>query len=170
MSEPGRFARGAGRRTTFEHKWAPLLPRRAFAWRMLGHALFAVAFVAGSLAIGVWGYHHFERMPYIDALLNASMLLGGMGPVGDLHTVGGKLFASAYALFAGIGFLVVAGLLFAPIIHRFLHKFHLEMAPDPGSPEKDLPGRQTYRADRGRPFRTNPRSVHPEPGSDSSES
>ena len=166
---PGRFARGRGRTALYEHKWAPLLPRRAFACRMLGHALFALVFVVGSLTIGVWGYHHFERMPYIDSLLNASMLLGGMGPVGDLHTVGGKLFASAYALFAGIGFLVVAGVLFAPIIHRFLHKFHLEMAPDSGSSEKDLPGRQTYSADRGRPFQTNPRSIRPEAGSDSSE-
>jgi hypothetical protein len=131
----------------YEHKSMPLLPRRAFARRMLGHALFALAFVAGSLAAGVIGYHHFEGMPYIDSLLNASMLLGGMGPVGDLHTVAGKLFASAYALFAGIGFLVVAGVLFAPVIHRFLHQFHLELAGD-DEPRKDLPGSQAYRADR----------------------
>lgn len=128
----------------------PLLPRRAFARRMAGHALFALAFVAGSLAIGVAGYHWIEGMPFIDSLLNASMLLGGMGPVGDLHTVAGKLFASAYALFAGIGFLVVAGVLFAPVIHRFLHKFHLELAADQDAPRKDLPGRQGYRADRSR--------------------
>jgi hypothetical protein len=134
----------------YEHKSMPLLPRRAFARRMAGHALFALAFVAGSLAIGILGYHYFERMPYIDSLLNASMLLGGMGPVGDLHTVGGKLFASAYALFAGIGFLVVAGVLFAPLIHRFLHRFHLELAADEDAPRKDLPGRQSYRADRSR--------------------
>jgi len=108
----------------------PLLPRRAFARRMARHALFALAFVAGSLAIGVAGYHWIEGMPFVDSLLNASMLLGGMGPVGELHTVAGKLFASAYALFAGIGFLVVAGVLFAPVIHRFLHKFHLELAAD----------------------------------------
>jgi hypothetical protein len=132
----------------YEHKSMPLLPRRAFARRMAGHALFALAFVAGSLAIGILGYHHFERMPYIDSLLNACMLLGGMGPVGELHTVAGKLFASAYALFAGIGFLVVAGVLFAPVIHRFLHRFHLELAADEDAPRKDLPGRQSYRADR----------------------
>lgn len=134
----------------YEHKSMPLLPRRAFARRMAGHALFALAFVAASLAVGILGYHYFERMPYIDSLLNASMLLGGMGPVGDLHTVGGKLFASAYALFAGIGFLVVAGVLFAPVIHRLLHRFHLELAADEDAPRKDLPGRQSYRADRPR--------------------
>jgi hypothetical protein len=134
----------------YEHKSMPLLSRRAFARRMAGHALFALAFVAGSLAIGVSGYHWIEGMPFVDSLLNASMLLGGMGPVGDLHTVAGKLFASAYALFAGIGFLVVAGVLFAPVIHRFLHKFHLELAADQDAPRKDLPGRQSYRADRSR--------------------
>jgi hypothetical protein len=134
----------------YEHRSMPLLPRRAFARRMAGHALFALAFIAGSLAIGVAGYHWIEGMPFIDSLLNASMLLGGMGPVGDLHTVAGKLFASAYALFAGIGFLVVAGVLFAPVIHRFLHKFHLELAADQDAPRKDLPGRQSYRADRSR--------------------
>jgi hypothetical protein len=157
----------------FEHRSMPLLPRRMFARRMVGHGLFALAFVAASLAVGVAGYHHFEGMPYIDSLLNASMLLGGMGPVGDLHTVAGKLFASAYALFAGIGFLVVAGVLFAPVIHRFLHRFHLELAADDEAPRKDLPGRQSYRADRPRHAEAPPGSrggFHPEPGSDSSES
>jgi hypothetical protein len=134
----------------YEHKSRPLLPRRAFVRRMLGHALFALAFVAGSLVIGILGYHQIEGMSYLDSLLNASMLLGGMGPVGELHTDAGKLFASAYALFAGIGFLVVAGVLFAPVIHRFLHKFHLELAADEDAPRKDLPGRQSSRADRPR--------------------
>ena len=119
-----------------EHKSMPLLPRRAFARRMARHALYALAFVVGSLAIGVEGYHWIEGMPYVDSLLNASMLLGGMGPVGELHTVAGKLFASAYALFAGIGFLVVAGVLFAPVFHRFLHRFHLELAAEQRGPER----------------------------------
>jgi hypothetical protein len=152
----------------FEHKWAPLLPRPAFARRMAAHAAFALAFVAGSLLVGVEGYHRIEGLSYIDSLLNASMLLGGMGPVGELHTVGGKLFASAYALFAGIGFLVIAGVLFAPVIHRFLHKFHLELATDEGAPRKDLPGAQSYRAERRRPAH-GPRVPRPEAGSDSSE-
>ncbi len=156
----------------YEHRWMPLMSRRAFARRMAGHGLFALAFVVASLAVGIAGYHHFEHMPYIDSLLNASMLLGGMGPVGDLHTVGGKLFASAYALFAGIGFLVVAGVLFAPVIHRFLHRFHLELAADEDAQRKDLPGRQSYRADRPRHAESPPgsrRDVHPEPGCDSNE-
>lgn len=135
----------------YENKRMPLLSRPDFARRMARHAVFALAFVAGSLAIGIAGYHWIEGMPFIDSLLNASMLLGGMGPVGDLHTVAGKLFASAYALFAGIGFLVVAGVLFAPVFHRFLHRFHLELAADQDAPRKDLPGRHAYRADRKRP-------------------
>jgi hypothetical protein len=138
----------------FEHKSEPLATRRVFARRMGRHALFALAFVVGSLAIGVIGYHGLERMSYIDALLNASMLLGGMGPVGDLHTVAGKLFASAYALYSGMGFLVAAAVLFAPAIHRFLHEFHL--APTEGSGgdalRKSMPGHGRPRGE-GRPRR-----------------
>ena len=111
----------------YEHKHQPLLPRRLFYRRVLTHTLFALAFVAGSLLIGIWGYIHFEHFSWVDALLNASMILGGMGPVGELKTTGGKLFASFYALFSGVVFLIIAGVLFAPAFHRFLHKFHLEM-------------------------------------------
>jgi hypothetical protein len=152
----------------FEHKWEPLATRRAFARRMLGHFLFALAFVVVSLLIGVVGYHELEGMPYIDSLLNASMLLGGMGPVGDLHTNAGKLFASAYALFAGIGFLVIAGVLFGPVAHRFLHKFHLELSDDDSAMRKSLPGRDTYRADRLERGQ-GARGQRPEPGCDSNE-
>ncbi len=72
------------------------------------------------------GYHGFEGMPWLDAFLNASMILGGMGPVDVLKTEGGKLFAGFYALFSGIVVLAVAGILFSPIVHRILHKFHFE--------------------------------------------
>ncbi len=82
--------------------------------------------LAVSLLMGVLGYRIFEDMPWIDALLNASMILGGMGPIGELHTFGGKLFASFYALFSGVVFLISMAVLAAPIIHRFLHKFHLD--------------------------------------------
>ncbi len=109
----------------YERKSEPLAPRRVFVVRLGRHALFALAFVAVSLLIGVAGYRGLERMSYVDAFLNASMILGGMGPVGDLHTVAGKLFASAYALYSGMGFLVAAAVLFAPVIHRFLHEFNL---------------------------------------------
>ena len=116
----------------FEHKSEPLATRRVFARRMGRHALFALAFVVVSLGIGVIGYHGLEGMSFVDALLNASMILGGMGPVGDLHTVAGKLFASAYALYSGMGFLVAAAVIFAPVIHRFLHEFHLAPSGEGG--------------------------------------
>jgi hypothetical protein len=122
----------------YEPKRWPLLPRPAFYARLLRHLLVALGFVAGSLLLGIWGYRHFEHLSYLDALLNASMLLGGMGPVAELHTTGGKLFASFYALFSGICFLVIAGVLFAPVIHRFLHQFHLELAEREG--QRPAPG------------------------------
>lgn len=72
------------------------------------------------------GYHYFEKLSWLDSFLNAAMILGGMGPVNVLHTRAGKIFAGCYALFSGIVFLAVAGLLFAPLVHRLLHRFHLE--------------------------------------------
>jgi hypothetical protein len=72
------------------------------------------------------GYMYFERLGWLDAFLNAAMLLGGMGPVNSLRTAGGKLFAGLYALYAGLVFLVVAGILFAPLVHRLFHRFHWE--------------------------------------------
>jgi hypothetical protein len=110
----------------YEHRNQPLVTRRTFLMRLARHAGLAVAVLAGSLGIGILGYHFIEGLPWIDALVNASMLLGGMGPVDTLHTSAGKLFASFYALYSGIVFLVVAGLLVAPVFHRFLHHFHLE--------------------------------------------
>jgi hypothetical protein len=114
----------------FERRHEPLLPRVAFWRRMSRHAAAALGVVAGSLALGIVGYHFLEGLSWIDALLNAAMLLGGMGPVTELHTAAGKLFASFYALYAGLIFLLVAGILFAPLMHRFLHHFHLEVAAD----------------------------------------
>lgn len=110
----------------YEHKLEPLLSREKFLLRLAYHALFAFGIILGSLLIGVLGYHYLEGLSWIDSLLNSSMLLGGMGPVNTLQTYEGKLFASFYALFAGMIFLVVVGVLFAPIFHRFLHRFHLE--------------------------------------------
>jgi hypothetical protein len=110
----------------YEHYSEPMLPRRTFIRRMAGHALVAVAVLGTSLLIGVLGYHLIEGLPWIDALLNASMILGGMGPVNELHSNAGKLFASFYALFAGVMFLATAGILVAPLAHRLLHHLHLE--------------------------------------------
>ena len=110
----------------YEHQTEPLLPFRRFVARLLIHVSVGLLVIAGSLILGVLGYHHFEHFPWLDSLLNASMILGGMGPVGELRTVGGKVFAGLYALFSGVVFLVAAGVLFAPLIHRFLHRLHLD--------------------------------------------
>ena len=111
----------------YEHHKQPLLSKEAFLIRQGKHLLAAVGIILGSLGIGMAGYHYLENLPWIDALVNASMLLGGMGPVNELHTNAGKLFASFYALYSGIIFLVTVGVIFAPIYHRFLHRFHLEI-------------------------------------------
>jgi hypothetical protein len=111
----------------FEHHKQPLLSPREFAIRQLIYVLVAFAIIGGSLLLGMLGYHFLESLPWIDALVNAAMLLGGMGPVNVLHTDAGKLFASFYALYSGIVFLVSVGVILAPLYHRFLHRFHLEM-------------------------------------------
>ncbi|MCX5800792.1 MAG: hypothetical protein NTX17_05325 [Candidatus Eisenbacteria bacterium] len=114
-------------RLALEHRHEPLLPQAAFVVRMVLHAAVAIGIVSAALVIGVFGYHFIAQLPWIDALVNASMILGGMGPVDALHTAGAKLFASFYALFAGIVFLLSVGILFAPIVHRFLHRFHIKL-------------------------------------------
>ncbi len=111
----------------FEHKSAPLLERPHFIRRVVRHFFLSALIIGGSLGMGVLGYHLLEGQGWVDALLNASMILGGMGPVGELHTTAGKLFASAYALFSGVIFIVAAGVLFAPLYHRFIHRFHLDL-------------------------------------------
>ncbi len=110
----------------YEHRSQPLLPLRRFIRRMLRHGLVALFVIVISLFIGIAGYHFTEGLPWLDSLLNASMILGGMGPVNVLHTNGGKLFASFYALFSGIIFLASVAILIAPVAHRFLHRLHLE--------------------------------------------
>lgn len=118
----------------FERRHERLADRITFFSRLARHLLYASAFVFGSLGMGVFGYHELEDLSWLDSLLNASMILGGMGPVDVLRTESGKLFASAYALYSGLAFLVVAGLLLGPIAHRVLHRFHLEDERDPGGP------------------------------------
>lgn len=108
----------------------PLSPAE-FRRRLGGYVFAAVVLVAAALGIGMAGYHVLEGLGWIDAFLNASMILGGMGPVSPLRTDAGKLFAGFYALFAGLVFLAVIGLVFAPLIHRLLHKFHFD-EDDPG--------------------------------------
>jgi uncharacterized protein involved in cysteine biosynthesis len=111
----------------FEHRSEALLPWRAFFVRVLRQALISALVVGVALAIGVVGYHVLDGLPWVDALLNAAMILGGMGPVDTLHSDAAKLFASGYALFSGVIFIAVAGLLIAPVFHRLIHHFHLEL-------------------------------------------
>jgi hypothetical protein len=108
----------------YEHRKQRPIPHEAFVWRLVKHMTAALVFAAGSLAGGMAGYVYFERMSWLDGFLNAAMLLGGMGPVATLATPEGKLFAGLYALYAGICFLIVAGIILAPAVHRFLHRFH----------------------------------------------
>ncbi|MGC9941395.1 MAG: hypothetical protein ABSE48_06140 [Verrucomicrobiota bacterium] len=110
----------------FEHRTKPLLPRKVFYQRLAHHAALGVTIIAISLGIGMVGYHCLEKLPWIDAFLNAAMILSGMGPVATLQTDAGKLFAGCYALFSGIALITILGIIFAPVVHRFLHKFHLE--------------------------------------------
>lgn len=110
----------------YEPKAHPPLPRHHFIRRVLRHAAAAVALLLLSLAIGMAGYEYFEQLPWRDAFLNAAMLMGGMGPVDLPQTDGGKVFAGLYALYAGLVFLVASGLVFAPVVHRVLHRFHWE--------------------------------------------
>jgi hypothetical protein len=110
----------------YEHRSEPLLPRRLFVRRMLGHGAIAALFLVISLSIGIVGYHTIEGLPWVDATLEAAMILGGMGPVNTLHTTAGKLFAAAYALYAGVEFLATVSVLLAPIVHRILHRLHAE--------------------------------------------
>jgi hypothetical protein len=111
----------------FEHSHQPLASTSEFLKRSMRFGLLAAGIILVSLGIGILGYHYLEGLSWIDSLLNASMILGGMGPVAPLQTVAGKLFASFYALFSGMVFLVAVGVLIAPIFHRFLHRFHLEI-------------------------------------------
>ncbi len=110
----------------YERRRHPLLPRGAFAWRLARHAALAAFLMALSLGVGMVGYAHYEQWGWRQAFLNSAMLLGGMGPVHPPATAGGQLFAGFYALYAGLVFLLVAGLLLAPLVHRFLHHFHWE--------------------------------------------
>jgi hypothetical protein len=110
-----------------ERRHEPLLPYSEFMRRMVRSVLFGLAVVVGALGIGVVGYHWSGGLGWLDSLYNAAMILGGMGPVDNRAAVppAEKWFASAYALFSGVAFLVIVGVMFAPLFHRFLHHFHL---------------------------------------------
>ena len=127
LKYPGRLTFGglfASGELMYESRIQVPLARPEFVKRLLGHVLFVLALIVVSLLIGMLGYMGFENLSWIDAFLNSAMLLGGMGPVNAPQTVAGKLFAGFYALYAGLAFIVTAGLLFAPVLHRLLHRFH----------------------------------------------
>ena len=112
----------------YERRQERLISKHAFALRLLRHFLVSFLAVMAALGIGVLGYRFIAGLGWVDSLLNASMILGGMGPI-DVHltsSTGAKIFASLYALFCGLIFVAAAGLLFAPVLHRILHRFHLE--------------------------------------------
>lgn len=114
----------------FESRTEPLATRHRFLRRMVTYFSFAFGVAALALSIGIVGYHYIAGFSWVDSLLNASMILGGMGPVGDLPDDAAKVFASFYALFSGLAFVSIMGIVLAPVAHRALHHFHLD--------EKDL--------------------------------
>jgi len=117
----------------YERRGQLLLPRAAFLLRLSWHAAAAGCVLVFALGLGVLGYRVLGGLEWVDALLNASMILGGMGPIDRLETTAGKIFASFYALFSGLVFLAVAGVVLAPVVHRFLHRYHVE-----GSDDRDV--------------------------------
>jgi len=105
----------------------PLAPTKAFALHLLRNLAYGCGLIAGSLAIGAVGYHRLAGLPWLDATLNASMILTGMGPVDPLRTPAAKVFGIAYSLFSGVAFLTTVAILLAPAVNRLMHRLHLEM-------------------------------------------
>jgi hypothetical protein len=112
----------------YERRGDPLLPLEHFVTRLLHTGGIALGIVLASLSLGILGYHYIQGLGWLDALLNASMILSGMGPVDPPKEPAGKLFASFYALFSGVVFITTAGILIAPVVHRLIHHFHIEKA------------------------------------------
>jgi hypothetical protein len=110
----------------FENKSQPLLSRSEFALRLLRNFLVSSLLIALSLFAGMLGYRHLENLDWMDSFLNASMILSGMGPLHNPATWGGKLFAGSYALYSGLALIVSISILLSPVLHRFLHQFHMD--------------------------------------------
>lgn len=100
-----------------------------FLYHLTRNTIFGTITIAVALFIGMYGYHSLENLSWDDSFLNASMILSGMGPVATLHTTSGKIFAGCYALFSGLAFIAIVAVIFAPLIHRFFRKIHLESPP-----------------------------------------
>ena len=114
----------------FERKNEELAPVAVFVKRIFASLAIAFCLIGTALLIGIMGYHCLGGFGWIDSLLEASMILGGMGPVNQLPTEGAKIFASMYALFSGLMFIGIMGVVLSPIVHRFLHKFHIDEDDD----------------------------------------
>lgn len=110
-----------------EKNHLPVVPKHHFLKKVAVSAAIALSIIAISLVGGIFGYHHFENMSWIDAYVNAAMILSGMGPVSELKSEAGKIFAGTYALYSGIVFLVIIAIVMAPVFHRILHQFHIEV-------------------------------------------
>ena len=110
----------------FERRNQKLAPLSVFVRRMAVSAAMAGILIAVALLIGIMGYHHIAQFDWVDSILEASMILGGMGPVNPLVTTGAKMFAAGYALFSGLVFIAIMGIVVAPITHRMLHQFHID--------------------------------------------
>lgn len=111
----------------FESHHQPLASKKKFLGRLARNTVLGLFLIFIALWIGMLGYHSLEKMPWIDAFANASMILSGMGPFGPMQTYAGKLFAGFYALFSGLTFIFIVSIIFAPVIHRFFHKLHLKI-------------------------------------------
>ena len=112
--------------TNFEHHHQKLAPRAVFLKRVMRSLAIGLALLGIALLVGIAGYHWIAGLDWIDSLLEASMILGGMGPINPLGTTGSKLFASVYALFSGVIFIALMGIVLSPLAHRMLHRFHLD--------------------------------------------
>ena len=118
----------------FERRGQPMISRAEFALRLTRFAAVGLAIIVGSWAAGTLGYHYLQGLGWLDSVLNAAMILGGLGPVDPITHPAAKVFASLYALYSGLVFLVVAGLLIAPLFHRFIHRFHIELEDEDATP------------------------------------
>jgi hypothetical protein len=123
--------------TNFERHHQKLAPRTVFVKRVMRSLAIGLALLGIALMVGIAGYHWIAGLDWIDSLLEASMILGGMGPINPLATTGSKLFASAYALFSGVIFIALMGIVLAPLAHRMLHRFHLDDDERRKKPQRD---------------------------------
>lgn len=123
----------------YEHKGQPLASTGTFQGRLIRNGIWALAVVTGSLAIGTAGYMYFEGMRFVDAFLNASMILSGMGPIGDLRHDSAKIFAALYAIASGLLLFAIAGMILLPVYHRILHRFHMQVDDPPDKTAKTPP-------------------------------